>query len=213
MIRRLVVMGVLLAGLAVVGTAESDEAPTDVLASLVRPGIVAALDKGCESEYVADERYTMAVTVEQPAYLTVFFFLSDGRALLEFPFKGYTEHRPGPLDASVAYEVPTDWLVDGPGRFFVPRTPGPTVAVAIASAERLVIPHSTTRCHDQGVSQWLIAYTHEEAVAVILDALGALPEGSWWAGAVCPFTFVAPEPVEGEEADETELPAGFFICP
>ena len=205
---RTMVVSVLFGGMMFVACAGADTVP-EVLEPLIRPGISAELDNGCESEYMADERYTMSVTVDQPAYLTIFFFLSDGRALLEFPFRGYTERRPGPLDAGVEYEVPTDWLIEGPGRFFVPRTPGPAVAVAVASEQRLVIPYSTTRCEDQGVSQWLIALSHEEAVAVILGALEALPVGSWWAGTACPFTFVPLEPVEGEE----ELPEGFFRCP
>jgi len=209
MTRRMIGLAVVIVGLAaVVGFSQTEGVP-EVLDALIRSGISAELDKGCGSEYMADERYTMSVTVEQPAYLMVFFFLSDGRTLLEFPFRGYTERRPGPLDPGVAYEVPTDWLVDGPGRFFIPRTPGETVALAIASEERLVIPYSTTRCEDMGVSQWLIAMTHEEAVGIILGALEALAEGAWWAGTACPFTFIALEPVEGEE----ELPPGFFRCP
>jgi len=211
MLRRLTMVMLAIVALGVAGYASTTGEWVEVLEPLIRPGVSAELDKGCESEYAVDERYTLTVQTERAAYLTVFLFLSDGRTLLEFPFRGYTERRPAPLQAGVDYEVPTDWLITGPGRFFIPRTPGVSAIVAIASEERLAISYSTTRCWEQGVSQWLITLSHAEAVDVILAALAALPEGNWWAGTACFFTFVALEPSEEEE--ESELPPGFFRCP
>jgi hypothetical protein len=208
MTRRLAVFSLSLVALAAICVGQSAKL-ADALEPLIRPGVTAELDKGCGGEYLADERYALSVTVEREAYLTVFLFLPDGRTLLEFPFAGVTERRPSALEPGIEYEVPTDWLIEGPGRFLVPRPVGECAIVAVASEERLAIPHSTTRCEDRGVSQWLIAFSPDEAVAVILEALGGLPEGTWWAGAACAFTFVALEPVEGEE----ELPPGFFRCP
>jgi len=211
MLRRWKLLSLLVAAIGAVAFAAAAGELAVALEPLIRPGVSAELDKGCESEYAVDERYTLAVQTDRAAYLTVFLFLSDGRTLLEFPFRGYTERRPAPLEAGADYEVPTDWLITGPGRFFIPRTPGVSAIVAIASEERLAISYSTTRCWEQGVSQWLITLSHAEAVDVILTALAALPEGSWWAGTVCFFTFVALEP--SEEDEESELPSGFFQCP
>ncbi len=211
MCRRLTVLMLVIVAFAAAGDASTFGELEEVLEPLIRPGVSAELDKGCESEYAADEQYTLAVQTERDAYLTVFLFLPDGRTLLEFPFRGLTERRPAPLEGAVDYEVPTDWLIAGPGRFFVPRPPGECAILAIASEERLAVSYSTTRCWEQGVSQWLITLSHAEAVDVILAALDALSEGSWWAGTACFFTFVAPEPSEDEE--ESELPAGFFLCP
>ncbi|MFC2078167.1 hypothetical protein ACFLTM_05095 [Candidatus Bipolaricaulota bacterium] len=213
MLRRLTMLMLAIVALGVAGYVSTAGELTEVLEPLIRPGVSAELDKGCESEYAADERYTLAVQTDRAAYLTVFLFLSDGRTLLEFPFRGFTERRPPPLEAAVDYEVPTDWLIAGPGRFFIPRPVGECAIVAIASEERLAISYSTTRCWEQGVSQWLITLSHAEAVDVILSALSALSEGSWWAGTACFFTFVAIEPSEDEEAEESELPADFFLCP
>lgn len=169
-----------------------------LLQPLIRPGITAVMNKGCGSEYVIEEEYSVDVEVDTESYVTVFFLEPPGTILKELPFRDLTIARPAALIARETYELIKDWLPTGVvGGLSVYDAVGLHALLVIASESRLSFPYITQSkpAVAEGftyVRQVLQAGSYPAAIEIILEALENLPRGSWWAGTVCYFTVTGP---------------------
>jgi hypothetical protein len=186
--KTLVVVGVAAVAASLVVCAATREELEQVLQPLIQPGVTAEMNNGCDSEYEQWEAYTVTVEVEQTAYVMAFFITPEGLIMKELPFDGCTPKRPPALEPGETYTLPDDWYPEPDWCvFYVRDLVGLHALLVIASEARLSIPYSVGTRDGYDV-HWLQANSPSKAVDLILDALGELPEGSWWAGTVCFFT-------------------------
>ena len=126
--------------------------------------------------------------MERESYVMVFVVTPEGRVLKEVPFEVCTEKRPPALAPGEPHVLPDAFYPEPEWcRYFVRDLAGLHVAIVIASESRLAIPYSSS-IRDGYEVDWLQANSLSEAIDLILDALGDMPEGSWWAGTFCFFT-------------------------
>ena len=181
-------IGILLIATTLVLSAGTREEWEQLLQPLVQPGVLAEMNKGCDSEYDQWEAYTVTVEVDQTSYVMAFFITPEGLIMKEMPFYDCTPKRPPALEPGETYILPDAWYPEPDWcTFYVRDLPGLHVLLVIASETRLSIPYSVGTRDDYEV-HWPQANSPSKAVDLILGALGEMPDGSWWAGAICFFT-------------------------
>lgn len=155
---------------------------------LLRPGVEVEMDggaaPGCGQQFSAGRVYTIGVIPETACHLYLFIFMPDQRVEYFWPIPEIFPSTAARLNGGSLNTVPFGF----PGGLFIASVPGEYVLLALATEAPLTDFISFELGDPPYGGRFLTAETHSEGVALLTQALAALPSNTWWAGGICKYT-------------------------